>query len=190
MSRRRTVEYSPHYSPEPERPLKFGEPLPKSRRGRQASLRKPLSGGGLVVFQDLGLVPAEGSEGIVSEASVKKRGWETYILDRGTGTQESIQARSYSIGKDHALVDIWTSPPETWGARLITSLRDIRIVVLKRDESKANDDSSDILVNGWTQAMIVNGASKPKSNVIRPMEFENGLGFSEFVSVAWRQIRR
>lgn len=189
MSRRRTVEYSPHYSPKPDRPLKFGEPLPKPRRGRQASSRKPLSGGGFVP-QDLGLIPAEGSGEIANETSARERGWETYILDRGTGTQETIEGRSYAIGKDHPLVDVWTSPPETWGAKRIESVRNCRIIVLRRKPSEKNDESNDPLIKSWPQAIIIDGVSKPRSNVIIPMEFSDGLGSRMIVSVAWRQIRR
>lgn len=185
MSRRK-IEYQPHYRPEPEPRPEFGQPLPpkRSRRRSLSTVKKE------VVSQNLGLLPVGESEIIVGETSRRKRDWETYVLDRGTGTQETIKGRSYSIGVNHAPIDIWTSPPETWGAKRIESVKNVRIIALRREKPQKKDEASDVLVNGWTQAYIVNGASKPRSNVIVPMQFSDGLGSREIVSVQWSQVRR
>jgi len=179
---KRSIEYSPHFV---ERPLKFGEPLPKRKSGPSRK-RKPLSEEhNPSIWENVDTmnnsVPPE------QDSKRKTREWETYVLDKGAGTQETIQGRAYTIGKDHAPIDIWTSPPDTWGAQRIAAIRNCRIITLKREKPKRADDSSEPQIGGWVQAVVIEGTSA-KPNMLIPRTFSDGIGSRMYISVEWSQI--
>ena len=179
MTKRR-IEYQP-----PERPFRFGEPPPKRRQ----SGRKPLSGRPTPALSyELGLVPDNSAE-MTTETPVKRRDWETYILDRGTGTQEKIEGRSYTIGEDHLPVDVYVFPPDKPEGLRVGTVKMARIIALKPPrEPNKKDDSLDKLNKRWIDIVVLRGVSKRQTE--EPVLFNNGLGESMFVQAQWRDIRR
>lgn len=182
---KRSIEHSPHFV---ERPIKFGEPLPRRKSG-SSSRRKPLSqDSNPSIWENVDTMSANTST--IDQGEKKKaREWETYILDKGGGTQETIQGRAYTIGRDHAPIDVWTSPPETWGAQRIGSIQNCRIITLKKEKPKQTNDSSDPQIGGWTQAVVIEGTSA-RPNMLIPRTFSDGVGSRMYVSIEWSQIVR
>lgn len=184
---KRAIEYrSPHYRKNPEPPPEFGKPRFKPKPVRRSPLsHRPAP----APSRELGLVPALPPQPPEGSVFVPLgRGWETYVIDRGTGTQEEILGRSYTIGKDHSPVDVYSFPPDKPEGVWVGTVRMARIVALKPPkESKKNDDS-DKLSKRWTDAVVLKGVSK------RPVEelmlFDNGYGQSMIIQARWGDIRR
>ncbi len=188
MSRRRTVEYSPHYSPEPERPLVFGEPIPKKpRRSRGISPRRPLLKKPTPApSYELGLVPIVVPQEVTP---LVERGWEIYVIDKGTGTQEIIKGRSYTIGVKHRPVDVYSFPPDKPEGVRVGTVRMARIIALKSPEKpKKRADYGEQPNKAWTDIVVLKGVSKRP--VEEPMLFDNGYGQSMIVQAQWKDIRR
>ena len=185
---RKTIEYSPHHVEPPAPPVEFGNPdaikAYGRRRGRSHAVVPP---GNRRVFSDasLAVITPLLKDDVVDKKG--KREWENYVLQKGTGVEQAVQGRSYTIGRDHPLIDIWTSPPDTWGAQRVAAVNNCRIIVLKK-EKPTDKDSSDISPAGWTQAVVIEGVSS-RLGSLRPIEFRNGLGTQIFVSAQWSQIR-
>jgi hypothetical protein len=189
---KRTLEHiSPHDLPKDTPPAIFGHPKsieaytrPKRRIGNnQTEARRKL------LQQNVSL----NTQSIPPEVVVENKGrtgrpLETFVLDRGTGTEEKIVGKSYTIGADHPLIDLWTSPPGTWGAKRIASINNCRIITLKEEKPKS-DDKTDVSPQGWTKLVVEEGTSS-KPNVLKPREFSNGYGTQIIVSAEWFQIRR
>lgn len=186
----RKIEHQPHYNPKPDKPLVFGEPLLKTKGVRRTSSRKPLSNKLIPApTYELGLVPVQDFEEVPIKPSAEGRGWETYVLDKGMGTQETIEGRSYTIGKDHPPVDVYIFPPDKPEGIRVGTVRMARIIALKpHEEPRKKDDSLGQLSKRWTGAVVLKGVSKRP--VEEPMLFNNGYGQSMTVQAQWRDIRR
>lgn len=180
---KRTLEHSPHFVERPKPPAIFGnqESIAAHIKPKRSRGNVPVSGSRRALAQDSVL-----SGGVVTESG--KRGWETFILDKGAGTQETVEGRSYTIGRDHVSIDVWTSPPGTWDAKRIATVNNCRIITVKKENTKKEDDSSNPQFGGWTQAIVVEGTSA-KPAVLVPRMFNDGTGSRMYVSVEWSQIR-
>lgn len=179
MATTRLPESSPHYVPPP--PPEFGNPLDIKKYGKRRRKLAPTGKPTLLGKPETDAITIQGAAG-----EKAPRSWETIALDLGTNTERPVEGRFYTIGKKHSLVDVWTSPPGTWGAKRIAGVKNCMIFAVKEDRKSTDDDSKE--PSGWTKALVFNGVSRSESSIPREFDHENGI--STFVSMQWEQIRR
>ncbi len=151
------------------------------RRERRNKIKPPVVVS--AIFPDAE-AQTEPSDAGVQEGT--RREIEHYTLYKGTPREEIVWGKSYTIGMRHPLIEVWNSPPDTWGARRLDSINGCRVLIIEQGKYPPGEEP-ETYVRGWERALVFRGVHKITDRST-PIRFDASSGDAR-VSVEWKQIR-